>query len=142
MDNENTITIGTIACPSDYTVRQFEKMFYVPKLTTKTGNLSLIIFVDLDGSYHQITNLDILALQLIKGYTNQTLIPQNNVNLICDASTSKPKIMYGVGVPTVGTYIAGDKIYNIAPTAGGYTGWICTVAGTPGTWKGFGLIAS
>ena len=34
----------------------------------------------------------------------------------------------------------GDKIYDSTPTAGGYTGWICVTAGTPGTWKGFGLI--
>lgn len=42
--------------------------------------------------------------------------------------------------PTTGTWLAGDKVYNSAPAAGGYTGWICTMAGAPGTWKGFGLI--
>lgn len=42
--------------------------------------------------------------------------------------------------PTTGTYERGDIVYNTNPTAGGYLGWICTAAGTPGTWKGFGLI--
>ena len=43
--------------------------------------------------------------------------------------------------PTTGTYAQGDQIRNSAPaeagTAGGkyiITGFICTVAGTPGTW--------
>lgn len=35
---------------------------------------------------------------------------------------------------------AGEIIYNTNPVAGGYLGWVCTVAGNPGTWKGFGLI--
>lgn len=41
-------------------------------------------------------------------------------------------------------YRVGDRFYNTAPTAGTATdmGWVCTVAGTPGTWKGFGDVAS
>jgi hypothetical protein len=31
---------------------------------------------------------------------------------------------------------------NSAPTAGGNIGWVCTTAGTPGTWKTFGAIAA
>lgn len=43
--------------------------------------------------------------------------------------------------PTTGTWAVGDYVRNSAPAeAGGagskyvITGWICTVAGTPGTW--------
>ncbi len=39
-----------------------------------------------------------------------------------------------------GDWSVGDKIYNDAPIAGGSLGWICTVAGAPGTWKSFGTI--
>ena len=39
-------------------------------------------------------------------------------------------------------YSVGDRIINPAPVAGGYEGWVCTTAGTPGTWKGYGLIAA
>jgi len=43
--------------------------------------------------------------------------------------------------PTSGYYLAGDILYNINPPAeGGYIGWVCTAAGTPGTWKRFGAI--
>lgn len=37
-------------------------------------------------------------------------------------------------------YLVGDRIINVSPVAAGYSGWLCTVAGTPGTWKGFGVI--
>jgi parallel beta-helix repeat protein len=42
--------------------------------------------------------------------------------------------------PTTGTWAVGDMVYNSTPTAGSYLGWVCITAGTPGTWKGFGLI--
>ncbi|MDF2800786.1 MAG: hypothetical protein K0S61_689 [Anaerocolumna sp.] len=51
-------------------------------------------------------------------------------------------VSYGTGIPTIGTWLRGDRIINMNPSASGYEGWICTVAGTPGTWKGFGVIQS
>lgn len=39
-----------------------------------------------------------------------------------------------------GTWKRGDIVYNSFPTAGGYMGAVCTVAGTPGTWKAYGAI--
>lgn len=49
---------------------------------------------------------------------------------------------YGfTAAPTVGTWNLGDVVYNSAPASAGYVGWVCTVAGTPGTWKTFGLIS-
>ena len=53
-----------------------------------------------------------------------------------------PRISYGTAAPASGTYKVGDIVYNTAPAPSGYTGWICTTAGTPGTWKGFGVIQS
>ena len=47
---------------------------------------------------------------------------------------------FGTAIPTTGAWLKGDIVYNINPSAAGYVGWICVTAGTPGTWKGFGLI--
>lgn len=44
-------------------------------------------------------------------------------------------------VPTTGTWSQGDLIWNSLPSAGGAIGWVCVVAGTPGTWKPFGSIS-
>ena len=53
-----------------------------------------------------------------------------------------PGANYGSGAPTAGTYVVGQRLFNKAPSAGGTEGWVCTTAGTPGTWKTFGSIAA
>lgn len=47
----------------------------------------------------------------------------------------------GTAAPASGTYVQGDIVYNESPASAGFIGWVCTVAGTPGTWKTFGLIS-
>lgn len=42
--------------------------------------------------------------------------------------------------PTTGAWVIGDWIKNSAPASAGYFGFVCTVSGSPGTWKSFGLI--
>jgi hypothetical protein len=44
--------------------------------------------------------------------------------------------------PTTGTWNKGEKVWNKDVGAGKYIGWVCISSGTPGTWKGFGLIES
>ncbi len=44
--------------------------------------------------------------------------------------------------PTTGPHQRGDIVWNTQPTSGGTVGFICVVAGEPGTWKAFGPIAS
>jgi hypothetical protein len=50
------------------------------------------------------------------------------------------KHTYGTVAPSTGTWNQGDMVYNTAPAAAGYIGWVCVTTGTPGVWKGFGLI--
>ena len=47
----------------------------------------------------------------------------------------------GSAAPVSGDYLQGDIIWNTAPTSGGFVGWVCTAAGSPGTWKTFGAIS-
>ena len=50
------------------------------------------------------------------------------------------KHRHASAAPASGTWQSGDIVYNSAPSGGEFVGWICTTSGTPGTWKGFGLI--
>ena len=52
------------------------------------------------------------------------------------------KHFYGTAAPTAGTWVVGDITWNTSPSPSGNAGWICTIAGTPGTWKTFGTIGS
>lgn len=50
------------------------------------------------------------------------------------------RVTTGTAAPTTGTWARGDKVINSTPSAGGFAGWVCVTAGTPGTWKGYGAI--
>jgi hypothetical protein len=43
-------------------------------------------------------------------------------------------IGYGTAAPTTGTWAVGDRVYSQSPSVGNPKSWVCTVAGTPGTW--------
>jgi hypothetical protein len=47
---------------------------------------------------------------------------------------------YATSAPVSGTYAVGDIVYNSAPTAGGFIGWVCTAA--PLTFKTWGAISA
>jgi hypothetical protein len=47
----------------------------------------------------------------------------------------------GTAAPTTGTWKQGDIVVNTTPSAGGTPGWVCTTAGTPGTWKAMANVA-
>jgi hypothetical protein len=49
---------------------------------------------------------------------------------------------WATAAPTTGTAARGDIVWHRSPVAAGNVGWICTTAGTPGTWKSFGSIAT
>lgn len=44
------------------------------------------------------------------------------------------QIAYDTAAPTTGTWAVGDRVFNRTPSVGNPKSWVCTVAGTPGTW--------
>ncbi|MFN4249656.1 right-handed parallel beta-helix repeat-containing protein [Deinococcus sp.] len=44
--------------------------------------------------------------------------------------------------PTTGTHKLGDVVWNTSPAEGQPLGFVCVVAGTPGTWLQFGLVTA
>ena len=70
---------------------------------------------------------------------------------IDNQATGVRVITSGSAVPNQGNWAIGDILYDLSPTADtgpnmttttSGLGWICTVAGNPGTWKVFGDIAA
>ncbi|HEX4506036.1 MAG TPA: hypothetical protein VH722_09925 [Alphaproteobacteria bacterium] len=58
-----------------------------------------------------------------------------------DAGSSPPRRIYAHAPPQQGTWQVGDQALNREPKAGGYMGWVCVTAGSPGEWRPFGPIA-
>ena len=50
------------------------------------------------------------------------------------------KFITGSEAPIHGSFALGDTCWNTSPNIGGYMGWVCISAGTPGQWAPFGLI--
>jgi hypothetical protein len=63
-------------------------------------------------------------------------------NWLAQGGPSANRITASNSAPSSGTWAVGDMIWNSAVTAGGNIGWVCTTAGTPGTWKTFGAISA
>lgn len=49
-------------------------------------------------------------------------------------STHDRAVLFYSGAPTALTWVRGDITYEDEPTVGQPVGWVCSVAGTPGTW--------
>jgi hypothetical protein len=77
--------------------------------------------------------------------TTQTIISSiNDIVVGPDNSFSQyfTNSNINTAAPTGGYWTRGEKIYNSAPAAAGFIGFVCTTAGTPGTWKTFGAISA
>ena len=48
--------------------------------------------------------------------------------------TNANSVDYGTIAPATLTWKVGDRRFNSAPAVGSPKSWVCTVAGTPGTW--------
>jgi len=68
------------------------------------------------------------------GYTSYPIVTFQNFG-----STVK---VFGAAAPATGSWKVGDVVMNTTPASAGNMGWVCTEAGTPGTWKTFGAIAA
>lgn len=49
--------------------------------------------------------------------------------------------MHAAAAPAAGTFAKGERVWNSNPASGQPMGWICTVAGTPGTWVAMANLA-
>ena len=76
-----------------------------------------------------------ITTPLFGGGTGQTTIHDRG-------NSWNGKELYGTAAPVAGTWAVGDIVWHQNPAAAGNIGWVCTTAGTPGTWKTFGAIAA
>ena len=93
------------------------------------------------------------GFQFLSIYNEQATIANGYARDSTNAKIGLPNFYHGdytqmkyrgvdSAAPTTGTWLQGDIVFNTAPTAGGTIGFVCTTAGTPGTWKTFGAISA
>lgn len=74
----------------------------------------------------------------VKGYRARVDIGPYLINE--DQTLTYPVQVYSTSAPITGTWQRSSIVWNITPTASGNIGWVCITAGSPGTWKTFGVI--
>lgn len=91
---------------------------------------------------------DVVADSCTYAVYNDSSSVQHTVTNVSPSSTigsalpllTNPRTTYGTSYPTTGTWKLGDLCLNSSPSSGNYAYWQCIAAGTPGTWKGFGIV--
>jgi hypothetical protein len=74
------------------------------------------------------------------GINVSTIDPRTNLH-VSGAIKFNDKIhLSGIEAPTSGAFNEGDIMWNNNPQPGRFVGWVCTRAGNPGLWSGFGRI--
>ncbi len=87
--------------------------------------------------------LDPRLPQITGGINSCVTVRSTDVKYIKNASgtTSWKAEFFSAASPSTGTWRSGDVAWNTSPAAGGTPGWVCTTAGTPGTWKAMANVA-
>lgn len=65
-----------------------------------------------------------------------------NSNRVLTSKRPEREKIYAAAAPASGSWAVGEIVWNNAPAASGFIGWVCTTAGTPGTWKTWGVISA
>lgn len=125
---DNTTVIANLKIGASGELVELNTVVSLSEITSTTVglNISGLVLSGVAG------NMEIYSLRL--SYGNQ---------LYQHAYKSFPDriVTENSAAPTAGTWVVGDRVYDTAPASAGNIGFVCTTAGTPGTWKTFGVIA-
>ena len=133
----------------------FTPRFYIalqpagtPTLKIPTGNVITgnTFLRTTAGNFNIINNTaseDYLCQNIISGNISLAGASQGMVSgAVYFSNEGANKVVHDNAVPVAGTFAVGDKCWNTIPSAGGTPGWVCTTAGTPGTWKEMANLAA
>lgn len=139
---------------NSFGIGAFTPRFYIaliaagtPTLKIPTGNvITGNTFLRTTAGNFNITNNtsseDYLCENIISGNISLAGASQGMVSgAVYFSNEGGNKVAHDNAAPVAGTFAVGDKCWNTAPSAGGTPGWVCTTAGTPGTWKAMANLA-
>ncbi len=102
-------------------------------LTSPTGTGKIL---------HCDANIGKNIFKLCNGdYSLFTISSEQLIQLSGEWTYGKP-VLWGSIAPNAGYWPVGSICWNMGVAAGGSPGWVCTTAGTPGTWKAMAVLAA
>lgn len=119
-----------------------------PSLKIPTGNIitNNMFLRQTSGLFNVINNnssQDYLCENIVSNNISLASASQGMVSgAVYFSNEGASKVVHDNAPPVAGTFAVGDKCWNTVPSAGGTPGWVCTTAGTPGTWKAMANVAA
>jgi len=74
------------------------------------------------------------------GVNVSTIDPRSSLHVNGALKFNDKLHLSGKEAPSSGAFNEGDVVWNTDPQPGKFVGWVCTRAGNPGIWNGFGRI--
>lgn len=129
-DDSSNVALAT-TYDATYSGQEVEGLFYAADVN---GGSSLLGFGIADVSLSGLSgNVELMYGSIFLGKAApQTSLPSYPTNVITRSSAA----------PTTGEWKRGDIVWHTTPSASATPGWICTAAGTPGTWKAMANLAA
>lgn len=130
-------TLQACASATDYYIKSlFGGVFqsvngYIGGNTLVSASGSIVAFINIEGDL--MNNVQIGPNSYVG-----PILPTMKTNAFAIGGRN-PGVFMDV-LPAAGTWQVGDIIWKATPAASGFIGWVCTTAGTPGTFKTFGTI--
>lgn len=141
---ENKVAISATAVTADtLTVKDST---HTPSVANGTTNFLSGINITTVGAQTQ----NAITIQLQTGYAGTYpigMLDSNSANLFLVSATGQiyttattiqiglNSMTWGATSPAAGTWARGDVCWNTGAAGSGSPGWVCSAAGTPGTWK-------
>lgn len=140
---------------NSFGIGSFTPRFYItliaagtPSLKIPTGNIisNNTFLRQTSGLFNVINNTvseDYLCENIVTNNVSLAGASQGMVSgAVYFSNEGGNKVVHDNAAPVAGTFAVGDKCWNTVPAAGGTPGWVCTTAGTPGTWKAMANVAA
>jgi hypothetical protein len=87
-----------------------------------------------DNSAHQYDDYNSIGLRPWQSITAGGAMALNNYSKVIKNNSDGLVICYGTATPTAGSWQVGDRIINTNIAIGQVKSWVCSVAGSQGTW--------
>jgi len=107
-------------------------------VATVSGNRTNAIFLDNSWAFlvtNQLRGRIQFDQNILPAATDTAHIGASVLKSISGGNLTNPFVTVSNAIPTVGTWKVGDVVMKAVPSAASTPGWVCTTAGTPGTWS-------
>lgn len=109
-----------------------------------SSNSTIDIMVSDNISRSSVSNLQVVSVTSSAGGSVRHGTVGGVINIptsmiaYSDTKSNNRKEVVGTEIPTSGDWIQGDIMWRTNATTGLKIGWVCTVTGSPGTWRSWG----